>query len=95
MELGSWQPVALTRQYLTLLCRQFQKLFYVWSKNKQIHGKRKVFLSYPFIFYQLNLVNDHPEFNRDVTLLKGQQLLARQYEYWDRLMALVNKKTII
>ena len=48
----------------------------------KVDKKRKNFLSYGYVFYRLNQLNNREELNRDVRLLKSVRLIIRQDAFW-------------
>lgn len=83
---GEWQPVDISPDVLFQLMKLFKQINELWSRqHKDIAGTRKVFLSYPFTYYQLCRKIGREDLTHGVRLLKSKKLLDKQHEYWNRL----------
>lgn len=68
------------------MLKMFIRLEGVWRYHgKRIAPGRKIFLSYPFIFYQFCHLMNKREWLQDVQLLKNKKALTLQYAYWDEV----------
>lgn len=68
------------------MIRRFIRVEHVWKYHgKEIAPKRKIFLSYPFVFWQLCHQLGYPEWTQDVVLLKNKKAKTKQFEYWTKV----------
>ena len=65
----------LVLQFVTIE-KPFEKI------RSKIDKSRKNFLSYSYVFYRLNQLNDRLDLNRDIRLLKSVKLIIRQDAFW-------------
>lgn len=79
-----WQAVQLSHAHYVKLCRMFKTIERLWDKPsfKRRKGKRKVFMSYPYVFWRLCQLLDCVGYCKDVHLLKSKPLLAKQHQLW-------------
>lgn len=80
-----WTGVVIRHADYMQMCKMFKVIERMWDlkSSKKFKGKRKVFLSYPYVFWRLSqLIGHDEEYCRDVQLLKSKKLLAKQHELW-------------
>ena len=81
-----FEPIKLTPEYEEKLIFQFIQLEKPFDEIKKKFAKnRNNFLSYPYLFYRLNEMNNRHDLNRDIRLLKSVQLVNRQDYLWRKL----------
>ena len=84
--LGGEQPKMIDAGIVFTMLKLFRRLEYFWNyHHEQVAPGRKVFLSYPFIFYQLAHQLGHPELTGDHHLLKNKKLSRFQFDSYERL----------
>lgn len=81
------QPVVIEAFDYYELLKLFCRVEWIWKfHHSEIAPTRKVFLSYPFVFYKLCHIMERPEYTRQVQLLKSPKLLAVHEHYWNKLL---------
>lgn len=82
-ELGKHEPAYIDGTNWTNLKLAFLRLSKYWHWNrKRVAPKRKSFLNYPFVFYQLAKNLGHPEWTKDVRMPKHYQTLLTLRKIW-------------
>ena len=82
-ELGKYKPAYIDGTNWTNLKLAFLRLSKYWHWNrKRVAPKRKSFLNYPFVFYQLAKNLGHPEWTKDVRMPKHYQTLLTLRKIW-------------
>ena len=82
-ELGNHKPARIDGTDWTNLKLAFLRLSKYWHWNrKRVAPKRKSFLNYPFVFYQLAKNLGHPEWTKDVRMPKHYQTLLTLRQIW-------------
>ena len=80
-----WKSTTILHADYIRMCKMFKVIERLWDKQnfKRVKGKRKVFLSYPYVFWRLaQLVDKEREYCKDVKLLKSKVLLQNQHRLW-------------
>lgn len=87
---GAFKPVCIQPTDFYNLLKLFRRIEYHWdwSGGKKIDKKRKVFLSYPYVFYQLCYHLDLMHLTGPHHLLQSRSLLFRQHEIY----SIISKK---
>ena len=81
----TWRSSVILHADYVQMCKMFRAIERLWDKPsfKRLKGKRKVFLSYPYVFWRLaQLIGKERAYCKDVHLLKSKILLQKQHELW-------------
>lgn len=82
---GSFSPLVVEHEHFVSLLKKFRLVEY-WFNNsseiKELFGKRKVFFSYPYLFYQLCFDIGCMQYSGTHHLLKGKALLGKQHKIY-------------
>ena len=80
-----WKSTTILHADYTKMCKLFRAIERLWDKPsfKRNKGRRKVFMSYPYVFWRLaQLVGQEEAYCKDVKLLKSKVLLQKQHDLW-------------
>jgi len=83
---GKYDCISLGGMEWFRLSTLFRRVSKWWHFNrKHVAPKRKSFLSYSFVFYQLAHNLSHPEWTKDVRLPKHYRTLMEQFSIWEKM----------
>lgn len=90
-ESKAYHPVLISTQHYLDHFMLFKKVETVFERQKKHMNNRKNFISYPYLFYRLNLYMGTSGYNKDVMLLKDKNLLAVQKTLVDCILKEVTR----
>ena len=78
--------INMSPTYEEKLILQFCSVEPIFEKIRPIiDKKRRNFLSYTYVFYRLNQLNNRDDLNRSIKLLKSIELINRQDAFWKEI----------
>ena len=84
----NYSPMRLDAQVRFEMMKKFRVIEFWWDKvGRQIDPTRKIFFSYPFLFYQFCLEMNLSQIvsRKDQYLLKNKKALAKQEENYKKI----------
>ena len=86
---GKYRPAQIDGYDYYRMVKLFKRVERLWKYNhKTIAPGRKVFLNYPFLFFQLSHMVGRPDWTVDVCAPKGVATLRKLMVYWKRVCVL-------
>lgn len=82
----NYKPIRIDPLHQEKLCLMFVQLEEPFEEVKKKLGRRKNFLSYPFVYFKLNELNGWDQYNASCDLLKSVPLINRQDRWWGLMM---------
>ena len=83
---NAYQPIVIPSDLFTLLLTNFRRIEFHWDHGgKSSLPERRVFLSYPYVYYQLCYHLKRMDLTGPQHLIKSKKLLIKQHLAYGRL----------